>query len=209
MISKDRKDTGSKEIPTLDHYRNSDPLVLGIPKGGIEIAYYIAAHLVAELSVIVSNKLCHGYEENGFGAICEHGVVHIQNEKNIRSDKSVGEIIEKAKKEIQRKVKIYRGGKPLPEITGRTVILTDDGLTSGLTLVPAIRLCRQLKAAKVVVAIPLTGRIFDPLLKEADEIILIQQPELFCNIKEARKAFQTLSDSEIFSFINRQPLFFS
>jgi putative phosphoribosyl transferase len=210
MIFRNRKESCEKWLSRIEHYKNSKPLILAVPKGGIEIAFYIAGQLQAEISVIISKKLSYpGHEEYAFGAICENDNLHLIGQKHCVTDALLQKIIEHEKKEIKQKVNNYRGGKPLPNLNGRTVILTDDGLSSGITLIPAIHLCRQLNAAKVVVAIPLTGRVLDPQLNEADDIILIQQPELFCNLKEARKAFKTLSDSEIFSFISKQPVFFS
>lgn len=210
MVFKNRNDAGEKPAALLENYKDSNPLVLGIPKGGIEIAYHIAWYLKAELSVLISNKLSYpGHEEYGFGAICENDILHISGEKHLITDDLIRKIVEREKKEIKQKINTYRAGRPLPEIKGRTIILTDDGHSSGITLIPAIKLCRQLKAAKVIVAVPLIGKIFDPLLKEADEIVLLQQPELYCNIKEAHKSFQALTDSEIFSFISKQPVFFS
>jgi putative phosphoribosyl transferase len=210
MVFKNRKDAGSKLAPMLENFKNEKTLVLGIPKGGVEIAYYIAAHLEVELSVIISQKLSYpGHEEYGFGAICEGEVVYINGERHLLTDAIIQKIIEKTKKEIQRKTFLYRGGSSLPLIKDRTVILADDGISSGVTLVPAIRLCRKLEAAKIVVAVPVAGKIFDPLLKEADEIIIVHQPELFCNINQAYKSFQTLSETEILSFLNNHPVFLS
>lgn len=211
MVFKNRKDAGEKLAPLLEDYKNSNALVLGIPRGGVEIAYYIAAHLQVELSVLISKKLSYpGHEEYGFGAICEDNIVYLDGERHLLTDDIIQKIIEHGKKDILNKIHLYRAGRSLPVIKDRTVILADDGISSGITLIPAIRLCRKLKAAKIVVAVPVAGKIFDPLLKqEADEIKIVHQPELFCNIDQAYKSFQTLSENETLSFLNNQPVFLS
>jgi putative phosphoribosyl transferase len=210
MLFNNRNQKARKATPSLSSYKDSNALVLGIPKGGLEIAFYLSATLNAELSFIISKKLSYpGHEEYGFGAICENDVVHIRGEKHLVTDDIIQKIIEREKKEIQKKIYTFRGGMALPEMKGRTVILTDDGTSSGITLIPVIKLCRQLNASKVIVAVPIAGKPLDPLLNEADEIILVQQPELFSNIKQAFKSFQTLSDSETFSFINKYTLYLS
>lgn len=211
MVFKNRKDAGQKLAPLLDDYKNTNALVLGIPRGGVEIAYYIATHLNAELSVIISKKLSYpGHEEYSFGAICENNIVHLDGERHLLTDDIIQKIVEQGKKEIQNRILVYRAGMPLPTIKNRTVILADDGISSGITLIPAIRLCRELNAAKIVVAVPVAGKVFDPLLKEeADEIKIVHQPELFCNVNQAYKSFHTLSETEILSFLKNQPVFLS
>jgi putative phosphoribosyl transferase len=211
MVFKNRKEAGEKLAPLLNNYKNSNALVLGIPKGGVEIAYYLSAHLQAELSVLISKKLSYpGHEEYGFGAICEHDIIYLDSERHLLTDDIIQKIIDKGKKEIQHKVTLYRGGLPLPEIQNRVVILADDGISSGITLLPAIRLCRKLNAARVIVAVPVAGKIFDPHLKaEADEIKIVHQPEMFCNINQAYKSFQTLTEAETIAFLKHQPVFLS
>jgi putative phosphoribosyl transferase len=126
------------------------------------------------------------------------------------TDDIIQKIVEKGKKEIEQKIILYRGGCPLPVVKDRVIIIADDGISSGITLIPAIRLCRKLGAARIVVAVPVAGKIFDPLLRtEADEIIIVHQPELFCNIEQAYKSFKTLSESEIFTFLTNHPVILS
>src|SRR2546421_1756985 len=133
-----------------------DVIVLGLPRGGVPVAYEVAQALHLPLDVFIVRKLgVPGFEELAAGAIASGGV-RVLNEDVIRALPNADEIIEAVTKresaEVERREQEYRDGRPAPEIRGRTVILIDDGLATGATMRAAVKALRQRGAAKIVVA---------------------------------------------------------
>jgi len=159
VMFEDRKDAGRKLAAALEQYKNSDVLVLAIPKGGVEIGYQVASHLDADFSLLISRKLPYpDNPESGFGAIAEDGSIFInQNAALGIHPRIIDEIIEYQKKEVKRRIKVLRNNRPLPDLRQRTVILIDDGIAMGSTMRAAIKLCRAAKAKKIIVAAPVAG----------------------------------------------------
>ena len=210
----DRKDAGKKLAKALKKYRNKEVLVLAIPKGGVEVAYQIAKYLNADFSLLISRKLPYPYNpEAGFGAIAEDGSTFIFEDAAMElSKEQINKIKEEQKQEIKRRIKILRKGKPLPKISGRIVILIDDGLAMGSTMKAAIMLCRKRKAKKIIVAVPVSGKnVEKETEKIADEIIVLEKPEFFQAVAQVYRNWYDVSDEEVigimkeweFSNINR------
>ncbi len=202
-LFKDRKEAGEQLALSLEKYKDKDALILGIPRGGVEIAYYVAKYLNAEMSVIISKKIPHPFHpEYGVGAISEGNIVYIPPNISVNIE-NLYPRIEELKEEIHRRVIMYRGGKPLPEIKDRTVIIVDDGIATGVTFVPAIRLCAKMKAAKVVIAAPVSGKDLNMDLHEADEHHILYQPEQFYGVGLAYKSFPQLTDEEVLALLKK------
>jgi len=207
MMFQNRKDAAEQLSVLLKEYKDTNAVVLGIPRGGIEIAYYLASHLNAALSVIVSKRLAYpGHEEYDFGALCEEEVVYMRGKKHEVSDDVIRNIMEKSKTEISHSIEYFRKGSSLPKLKDKTVIITDDAMATGVTLVPAIRLCRRLEAAKIIVAVPVAAKTFDKNLKEADEVKILHHAESLKNVKAAYRTFKKLSDEEALSFLCNYPV---
>lgn len=189
-------------------YAHQNPIILGIPRGGMEVAYCVAKQLNAELSLVVAKKLPFpGHDEYGIGAIAEDDIAYISPQgKNVLSSDVIDGIIEKQAKEVNRKVQKYRDSKPLPDLKGRTVILVDDGIATGVTLVPVIRLCRKKEAASIVVAVPVSGQHFDTNLQEADEIEVLLQRREFHSIGQVYKVFDDVLDEELIDLLKKAEL---
>jgi len=203
---RDRKDAALQLAKALEKYRDKNAVVLGIPRGGAETAFYVAIHLNAELSMLVSRKLGHpDNPEYAFGAIAEDGSIYLSPfaEQEV-SHEAIKEIEEKQKKEIERRIKILRKGKPLPELEGRTVILVDDGIATGATIFAAIEMCKKKHAGKIVVAAPVSGfDMEEKLAKKVDEIIILEKPYDFFAVSQAYKTFYNLSDDDALGFMER------
>ncbi|MCW3103460.1 MAG: phosphoribosyltransferase [Bacteroidetes bacterium] len=207
MVFQNRKQAAEQLAEHLQEYKNSNAMVLGIPRGGIEIGYYLASSLNAGFSVIVSKRLAYpGHEEYDFGALCEDEIAYIRGKKHEVSDELIRKIMQKSQEEISHSVSFFRKGASLPQLKGKTVIITDDAMATGVTLVPAIRLCRRLEAAKIVIAVPVAAKTFDKNIKEADEVKILHHAESLKSLKTASQTFKKLNDEEALSFLSNYPV---
>ena len=206
VFFKNRQHAGIELAKYLEpKYKHLDPLVLGIPRGGVEVAYYVAKQLDAELSLVVAKKLPFpGHEEYGFGAIAEDYSVYISpHGEEALEPKVINQIVEEQITEINRRVQLYRHGKVLPDMKGRTVILVDDGIATGVTLVPVVKLCRKKEAGKIVIAAPVSGTRFDHHLREADEIEVVVQPPSFQAVGQVYETFGNFNDVQLMLLLEK------
>src|SRR5437763_13459377 len=179
-----------------------DVIVLGLPRGGVPVAYEVAQALRVPLDVFIVRKLgVPGFEELAVGAIASGGV-RVLNEDVARALPNADEIIEsvtaKETAELQRREQSYRDGRPAPELRGKTIILVDDGLATGATMRAAVAALRQRGAAKIVVAVPVgaadTCREFE---HEVDETVCVLAPEWFQAVGQFYEDFSQTSDEEV------------
>lgn len=199
-IYSDRTEAGVELGRILENeYKDKDVLVLGIPRGGVVVAYEVAKILRGELSVIVTKKLPHPLQpELAIGACAEDGSVFLTAIARDLKAATVREIVGAQRDEIGRRIDRFRDGEPLPEIKGRVVIIVDDGIATGSTIVPAIKLCKAKEAAKVVVAAPVSGdRYVMEIDKLADAVIIPLQPVEFYAVGQVFNDFNQLSDAEV------------
>lgn len=202
----DRKDAALKLAKALEKYKGKNALVLGIPRGGAETAYYVAHNLDAELSLLISRKLGHpANPEYAFGAIAEDGSIYLNPSSTGQlSDKTIQEVVNEQKKEISRRITILRQGKPLPELKGRIVILVDDGIATGATIFAAIEMCKKRNARKIIVAAPVSGyEMEEELAKKADEVVILEKPDDYFAVSQAYLSFYNLSDEDALKFMQR------
>lgn len=202
----DRKDGGQKLAKALEKYKNKNVIVFGIPRGGVETAYYVAKHLNAELSLLVSRKLGHpDNREYAFGALAEDGSVYLnENEKKELTTEEVNQVIEEQKTEILRRVQKLRKGEALPDMKGKTVILVDDGIATGATLFASIKMCKNKGARKIVVAAPISGQYKEAeIKKEVDEVVILEKPQFYYAVSQGYKLFNNLSDNEVMEFMEK------
>jgi predicted phosphoribosyltransferase len=202
----DRKDAALQLAQSLEHYKGKNALVLGIPRGGAETAYYVARYLDAEFSLLISRKLGHPMNpEYAIGAIAEDGSIYISPyAKGDVSEDTIHSIEAEQKQEIDRRIKILRKGKPLPELKGRTVILTDDGIATGATVFAAIEMCKKMHAGKIVVAAPVSGPdVEEQFRNKADEVVILEKPDFYHAVSQVYETFNQLSDEEAIDFLER------
>jgi predicted phosphoribosyltransferase len=156
---RNRNEAGRLLANKLTAYANRpDVLVLALPRGGVPVAYEVARALGAPLDVFVVRKLgVPGHEELAMGAIATGGV-RVLNDQIVQRlripEYIVDAVAAREQPELRRRERLYRGGRPPPQVRGRTVILVDDGLATGATMRAAIMALRQLQPARIVVAIP-------------------------------------------------------
>ncbi|MEA3489799.1 MAG: phosphoribosyltransferase family protein [Candidatus Omnitrophota bacterium] len=202
----DREDAGKKLAEALEKYKEKKPLILAVPRGGVEVGYQVAESLESDFSIIVSRKLPFpDSPEAGFGAIAEDGSMFIfEQAEDWLEAKDIRRIGKEQKKEIKRRIEILRGGGPLPEIEGRTVILVDDGIAMGSTMRAAIILCRKKKAGKVIVAVPVAGSdIAREMRLLADEAVILEEPPFFRAVAEVYKKWYDVSDREVLEIMKK------
>ena len=196
----DRKDAGQKLARALENYREQRPLVLAIPKGGVEVGYEVAKHLGCEFSILIARKLPFpDNPEAGFGAVAEDGSTFI-NDCAARglSQHTVDQILKQQRREIKRRIAALRKGQPLPQIADRTVILIDDGIAMGSTMRAGISLCRNKKAKKVVVASPVAGpATVAELAKIVDDVVVLEKPAFFRAVAQVYANWYDVCDEEV------------
>lgn len=201
----DRRDAGFEVAKLLeDNYKDKNALVLGIPRGGVVIAYEIANLLHGELAVVVTKKLPHpDQQELAIGAAAEDGSLYLTAYSGRVNHDTIQHIIDIQLKEIQRHVERFRNGAALPDMTDRIVIIADDGIATGATLVPAIKLCRNKQAAKIIVAAPVSGTTYVPEIDAlADEVVVVERPNDFYAVGQVYEDFHHLDDDEVISLIH-------
>ncbi len=202
----DRKEAGEKLGVALEKFRDMDVVVLGIPRGGAETAYYVARHLNADLALLVSRKLGFPFDpEAAFGAVAEDGSVYISDTgRYTLSEEEINEVLAEEKKEIERRIQILRHGRPLPHLEGKTIILVDDGIATGATLFAAIDLCWKQKAGKIVVAAPIAGRRMQSLLRSrVDDVVILEVPAFYHAVSQGYRYFTNLTDEEAVAFVDQ------
>lgn len=204
LIFKDRAEAGAQLAERLISYESAHPLVFGVARGGVEVAYYVARRLHAELYPIMAKKLPYpGNPEYGFGAVAEDGTRYVDPRRaEALSPASIDAIVARQLAEIEERIHKYRQNKPLPPMEGRTVILVDDGIATGVTLVPLLELCRKRGVSNVVIAAPVSGMHFDLRLKEADDIVILEQPRNFYAVGQAYRHFGDFSDNELVKLVS-------
>lgn len=204
LIFEDRAEAGAQLAERLISYESAHPLVFGVARGGVEVAYYVARRLHAELYPIMAKKLPYpGNPEYGFGAVAEDGTRYVDpGRAEALSPASIDAIVARQLAEIEERIHKYRQNKPLPPMEGRTVILVDDGIATGVTLVPLLELCRKRGASNVVIAAPVSGMHFDLRLKEADDIVILVQPRNFYAVGQAYRHFGDFSDNELVKLVS-------
>jgi predicted phosphoribosyltransferase len=201
---KNRKDAGEKLAKALEKYRTENPIILAIPRGGVEVGLQVAAKLNADFSLIIARKLPFpDNPEAGFGAIAEDGSTFIlENAHYWLSGENIEQIKQEQIDEIERRIKALRGGNPLPELAGRAIILIDDGIAMGSTMRAAIELCKNRKAGKIVVAVPVAGReVAEELQKKVDELVVLETPAYFRAVAQAYERWYDVSDEEVLDLL--------
>ncbi len=184
----------------VEHHLRS-AVVLGLARGGVPVGFAVADRLHLPLDVIVARKFGVPWQpELAMGAIA--GTARVLDGPMIRelgiSDEEVEEIVAREQAEMKRREELYRAGEPALDLHGQTAILVDDGLATGNTMMAAVRHARSLKAAEVVIAVPVGSRqACDRLDKETDDLVCPAIPEFFFAVGEWYREFPQVSDAEV------------
>ncbi len=154
----DRTEAGKRLGQMLLALKDESPLVLAIPAGGVPVGLEVARALEAPLDLIIIRKLpVPGNPEAGFGAITMEGDLFLNHDlvARLRLDPAtIQRIAQEVKEELRRRDELFRKGRPFPNLTGKTVVLVDDGLASGYTMLAAANMVRRKGASRIIVAVP-------------------------------------------------------
>lgn len=200
MIFKDRHEAGQQLARELSKYKNKkDVIVLGIPRGGVEVAFNIAKTLKVPLSIVVTKKIGHPFEsEFAIGAVSPGG--HYSINKQYQAEAGEGYIkntIKELTKEINRRYKEYTNEK-LPKLKNKIVILVDDGLATGFTMLSAVEYAQSQNPKKIIVAIPVAAQdSFEKVKAAANEVVCLQVPVFFAAVGGFYQNFMQLEDEEV------------
>lgn len=209
-----RTEAGRLLAEKLGKYAGRDDvIVLGLPRGGVPVAYEVAKRLGAPLDVFIVRKLgVPGFEELAAGAIASGGVRVLNEDVMLaipHADEAIEAVTARETAELERREHEYRDGRPAPELRDRAVILIDDGLATGATMRAAVKALRQSAATKIVVAVPVgppdTCREIE---QQADETICLSTPEFFQAVGQYYEDFSQTSDDdvrELLSAVQEQP----
>jgi putative phosphoribosyl transferase len=206
---RNRSDAGIRLAERLNQYRDrKDVLILALPRGGAATGHELARALNLRLDVLIVRKIGYpGQPELAIGAISETGSVVLN--QSIISEGGITKAfiqteIEQQKQEIARRIAMYRSGKGLDNLEGKTVILVDDGVATGATIKAAIETLKQEKLARLVVALPVgPPETVDALRPMADEFICLETPVYFMAVGNHYQDFTQVSDQEVVDLLKR------
>jgi predicted phosphoribosyltransferase len=200
---RDRRAAGALLAERVRHYKDrEDVVVLGLPRGGVPVAYEVARALNAPLDVFVVRKLgVPGHRELAMGAIASGGVRVLNDEVVAMLSIPASAIEETAREEraeLERRERAYRDGRSAAEVRGRVVLLIDDGLATGSTMKAAVQAVRARAPARIVVAVPVGApQTCAELAAVADEVVCARQPERFAAVGQWYADFEQTSDAEV------------
>jgi putative phosphoribosyl transferase len=208
MIFEDRVDAGRRLAKALEEYRGRDLVILGVPRGGVVVADEVARALNAPLDIVVARKIpAPGNPELAIGAVAADGSDMI--DPMARHYPGVTpEYLEGAKAEqiaeIQRRLQVYRGGRPAPDVAGKTVIVVDDGIATGSTVMASLRSLRNRGAAELILAVPVgPPSSVERLRGEADRVVVLETPEPFFAVGQWYQRFDQVTDEEVVEILGR------
>jgi putative phosphoribosyl transferase len=209
MLFQDRFQAGRLLASKLSYLANRpDVVVLALPRGGVPVGYEVAKALNAPLDVFVVRKLgVPGHKELAMGAIASGGV-RVLNENVIRKlgipNEVVETVAEEEERELERREREYRDGRPPIEIRGRTVILVDDGLATGSSMRVAVLALRKKNPAQIIVAVPVAApATCAEFESEVDQVICAVTPEPFWAVGQWYTDFSQTSDEEVHDLLRR------
>jgi len=207
-VFSDRREAGQALARVLASAKERDPVVLGLPRGGVPVAYEVARALEAPLDVFVVRKLGVPWQpELAMGAIAS-GDVLVRNESVLAGMQDADEALERVREqelgELERRERAYRGGREAVPLGGRTVIVVDDGLATGSSMKAAVKALRVAGAERIVVAVPVgppdTCRQLESL---ADELVCLERPSLFMAVGQWYEDFGQTRDEEVSELLQR------
>jgi predicted phosphoribosyltransferase len=208
---RDRREAGAQLAEALLPYASPHaPIVLGLPRGGVPVAFEVARRLGAPLDVCIVRKLgVPGHEELAMGAIASGGVQLLDtrtvHELGITSDE-VARVVAHERQELERRERAYRAGRPALEVQGREVIVVDDGLATGASMHAALTALRRREPAAIIVAVPVApASTCEELRRVADACVCLHTPAPYYGVGQWYVDFDQTTDDEVRALLAGQP----
>ncbi len=211
MLFQDRRQAGEILAEKLAHYRGRQPLILAVPRGGVIVAEPVWQSLGGELDLIITRKIgAPDQPELAIGAVSGDGFTTLNEQlvSRLRVDQEyIARKAEEELAEIRRRLNDYRGDSPLPEVEGRLVILIDDGVATGYTLLAALRSLKEKNPLTLVLAVPVgPPDTFSILGREVNELVYVDAPKNFAAVGQFYRAFSQVNDNEVKAVLRRTGL---
>ncbi|MGY1711759.1 phosphoribosyltransferase [Geodermatophilus sp. SYSU D00758] len=202
----DRRDAGRQLGARLADLGPADPVVLGLPRGGVPVAAEVARALGAPLDVVLVRKLgLPARPELAMGAVGEDGAVVLNRDVLARSgvgEEALAAVERQERAELDRRARAFRGDRPRVPLAGRTAVVVDDGVATGATARAACAVARALGAARVVLAVPVAApRVVAELAGEVDELVALESPPGFRAVGQVYGDFTQTPDEEVVSLL--------
>lgn len=201
MMFRDRAHAGKELAKKLASYAGKKDVALyALPRGGVVVGAQIANALALPLDVIVTRKIGAPFNpEYAIGALAETGeTIWNEEEHRAANTEAVAKIVEDEKKEATRRIAKYRKGRALPDLSGKTVILIDDGVATGLTIRAAIAAARHQHAKEIIIAVPHGAKdSIAALRRDVDRVICLHEPSFYGAVGEFYETFPQTSDEEV------------
>ncbi|MBZ9634432.1 phosphoribosyltransferase [Clostridium sp. FP1] len=207
MMFLDRMDAGEKLADSLYKFKDEDVIILAVPRGGIAVAYDTIKRYGLKWDLIIPRKIGAPHnKEFAIGAVSVDGSYFLNNDYvkmiGISQDYIENEVSEQTR-EIKRRMQEYRGVDTFPEVKGKTVIIIDDGIATGFTILAVIKAVKKQGAKKIILAIPVGPRETIEEFKElVDEVICLYIPEKFYAVGSYYENFKQVTDEEVFIIMN-------
>jgi predicted phosphoribosyltransferase len=208
-VFEDRRAAGRALVPALQQCDLDDPIILGLPRGGVPLAYEVAIALRAPLDTMVVRKLgVPSQPELAFGAIASGGV-RVINDDVLKSvfgldDDTIEQVADREMQELQRRERAYRLDRPFPEFTGKDIVLVDDGLATGATMRAAVEAAKTASPSSVVVAVPVgSASAVARVAAVADRVICLESPASFYAVGQFYSDFRQTSDDEVRDLLHK------
>lgn len=197
-IFKDRYDAAMQLAHQLEKYRGKDGIVLAVPRGGVPIGYVIAKELGLPLEIILSKKIGHPYNpEFAIGSVTLHGAIIDDNVLDVDMD-YIHRTADRILHDLKEKFRLYMGDQKPTSLKNKTVIVVDDGVATGNTLIATVHAIRKDKPKEVVIAIPVSpSKTAEKLREISDELICLYTPQVFYGVGQFYEDFSQVTDEEV------------
>ncbi len=203
MIFQNRIEAGLLLADKLKKYQTDAGLVLAIPRGGVPVAYAVAKELGLPIELILTKKIGHPTnKEYAIGAASLTDYFTIPHE-NV-TDAYIQTEVARIRSRLKEMYKIFMGDREPADLEGKTIIIIDDGIATGNTLLGTIQLLRKRKPGKIIIAVPVASRsAINTLAKEVDEIVVVYVPDQFYGVGAFYEDFEQVSDEEVIYYLNK------
>lgn len=203
MLFSNRRDAAQKLIPLLEKYRNDDSVVVAVPRGGVVVGYHIAKHFHFPLEIVLTKKIGHPFnKEYAIGAVSLES--EFTDAPGNVPESYIASEIQQIRHALKERYKTFMGGKKPIDLKGKTIILVDDGIATGSTLIAAIRLLRLQNPGKIVIAAPVSPPDTLKRLKEqVEDLICLHSPFDFVGVGQFYVDFAEVTDEEVIPLLQK------